>query len=236
MLKTVPQPPSPQPDWALFLDLDGTLLDIAPRPDAVIVPDGLLEHLSCARAFLGGALAIVSGRKVSDIERFLAPLDLPLAGEHGAVLRIGGAEMMTARMLPPSWIIRIRQKSEYWPGVLVEEKRCGLTVHYRQVPEYARAIERFLAQLVDEDRSFEVLPAHMAFELRDGFVHKGRAVAEFMKRTPFAGRIPIFVGDDITDEDGIREAEARGGLGLRVKDTFSNSPACVRAWLEQFRV
>lgn len=227
-------PPPPRRNWALFLDLDGTLIDIAERPDAVEVPPGLIAALTAVEAWLGGALAIVSGRPMADLDRLLAPLSVARAAEHGAVLRYGGQTMVTARKLPPDWIVRIRQEMQAWPGVLLEEKSCSVAVHYRQCPEYAGAVEQLLRKLVQRDLGFEVLSARMAFEIRDSSVHKGRAVAEFMKLLPFSDRLPVFVGDDVTDEDGFREARAQGGMGLHVKTTFGNSPAHVRAWLNEF--
>ena len=221
----------PQQNWALFLDLDGTLLDIAERPDAVVVPEGLVAVLAALRDFLGGALAVVSGRPMADLDRLLRPLACDCGAEHGAVLRYRGANAVLGEGVPPVWVARIRVAAQDWPGVLVEEKTRGVAVHYRQAPQYARAIEQLLRSLVTADRRFQILCAHMAFELRDAEVHKGRAVAEFMAREPYCGRLPVFVGDDVTDEDGIREAVLQGGLGLRVAEAFAGETAKVRAWL-----
>lgn len=221
-------------DWALFLDLDGTLIDLAETPDASVVPDGLLSDLAAVREKLGGAVAIVSGRKMSDLDRFLGPAGLPRAGEHGAVLRRESRDVITGRAVPGEWRAAIQAAAVAWPGVLVEDKTCSMSIHYRQAPQFAAAIETLLRGLTEADRGFEVLPAHMAFELRDGQVHKGAAVEVFMRHTPFEGRIPVFVGDDVTDEDGMRVAIRHGGMGLRVGEAFGGRPCNVRAWLHDF--
>ncbi len=220
-----------QENWALFLDLDGTLLEIAERPDAVVVPGDLIAGLAAARDFLDGALAVVSGRPMADLDRLLYPLSLDCGGEHGAVLRYRGATEVLGEAVPLVWVARIRTAAQAWPGVLVEEKARSIAVHYRQAPQYAQAIEQLLRGLVTADRRFQILGAQMAFELRDADVHKGRAVAGFMAREPYRGRLPVFVGDDVTDEDGIREAVRQGGLGLRVAEAFAGRTAAVRAWL-----
>lgn len=232
--ETLTAAPPIRGDWALFLDLDGTLIDLAETPDASVVPGDLLPLLQAVRAKLGGALAIVSGRKMSDLDRLLGASALPRAGEHGAILRREGRDVIAGRAVPREWRSIILAAAADWPGVLIEDKTCSMSIHYRQAPRFARAIETTLRHLVESDRGFEVLPAHMAFELRDGQVHKGAAVDVFMRHPPFAGRIPVFVGDDVTDEDGMRAAVRHGGEGLRVGDVFAGQTRNVRAWLRDF--
>ncbi len=228
-------PPRPQRNWALFLDLDGTLLDIAARPEAVVVPDNLAQDILAAKAWLGGALAIVSGRSMASLVQVFGPVDLNLVAEHGAVQRYHGIESGIARPLPPASRARIREAARAWPGTLVEEKASCVAVHYRQAPHCAKAIEALLEEIARTDRRFQLLSSRMAFELRDAEVNKGTAVKMLMRTPPYAGRIPVFVGDDITDEDGFREAVAQGGLALHVNGTFDGNPANVRAWLKNFR-
>ena len=122
-----------------------------------------------------------------------------------------------------------------WPGVLVEEKTHGVAVHYRLAPQREGEVHDLVRAIVAQDaENFEVLPARMAFEVRHRTLTKATAVTSFMPRPPFSGRVPVFVGDDVTDEDGFRAAEAMGGLGLRVQDVFGGQPAQVRRWLETF--
>jgi len=231
--------PAPRSDWALFLDIDGTLIDIAPRPDAVVVPADLPSIIEGASQRLGGALAVVSGRPIKIIDEFMAPLVLPCAAEHGAIVRTPDGTVLEAgedMAVPRRWREQIRDALHKYKGVLLGEKSYGLDVHYRLAPHHANEIGELVKTVVAEDPSFEVLPAHMAREIRHKNLNKGAAVQCLMKYPPFAGRIPIFVGDDVTDEDGFRAAKAAGGLGLHVSDVFDGKPAEVRRWLKSFAV
>jgi trehalose 6-phosphate phosphatase len=231
-------PPTPRPDWALFLDIDGTLIDIAPTPDAVEVPETLAPALAAASAQLGGALAIVSGRSLIEIDRLMAPLRLPCVGEHGAVIRYpdGAVDRADAsRAVPAAWRARLREATGDWDGVLVEEKVFSVAVHYRLAPPREQEVRALVDAVVAESAAdFEVLPASMAFEIRRRGLTKALAVETFMAQPPFAGRVPVFVGDDVTDEDGFRAARAMGGLGLHVKQVFGGQPSEVRRWLCAF--
>lgn len=229
------RPPVPQKDWALFLDIDGTLLDIAMSPEAVIVPDMLAPLLARTHAWLGGALAIVSGRTIDDIDRLMAPLVLPCAGEHGAIFRRadGVTEFEEGASVPEDWIERLRRAAKAWTGVLVERKKRGVAVHFRKSPSRENDVRDLLAEVVNENRNvFEVLPASKAFEIRNRKMTKGNAVRRFMSSAPFAGRAPVFVGDDVTDQDGFRAAEAMGGIALDVHVAFAGRPSEVLRWLD----
>ncbi|MGA9794479.1 MAG: trehalose-phosphatase [Rhizomicrobium sp.] len=225
----------PRSDWALFLDLDGTLLDIAISPDAVLVPDSLAALLTRTRAWLKGALAIVSGRPLAQIDRLMAPLVLPCAGEHGAILRLadGTVESTDRLPMPSSWVTRLQAATKDWSGVFVERKDRGVAVHFRQCPSRETDIRRLVESLVAENPDeFEVLPASKAFEIRNRGQTKGKAVERFMAQPPFAGRVPVFVGDDVTDQDGFRAAQAMGGIALDVPVAFGGRPSEVLRWLE----
>lgn len=227
--------PGIEGNWALFLDLDGTLLDLAPAPDAVVVPSGLTKSLDVLRQGLGGALAIVTGRARDTVDRLLAPLILPGGFGHGAELRdatgaIFGAEAL--RPMPAEWAPSLARAVAGWPGVLLERKPHGLALHYRAAPHYRDAVRAALAALLaDDGANFDLLPAHMAFEIRPRIATKGRAVATLMAAPPFAGRRPVFVGDDVTDEDGMQAAHRLGGFGLWVGRDLTGGPDQVRAWL-----
>lgn len=229
--------PSPRRDWALFLDIDGTLIEIAAKPDAVIVPPNLAATLEAASRSLGGALAVVSGRPLSAIDHLLSPLNLPCAAEHGAVLRLPDGSMLqpgARRPLPQSWRERIRGATRGWKGVLVGEKSFSIALHYRLAPEREQELKDLVHDIVQEDPEFEVLPARMAFEIRHHALNKGEAVKQFMRSAPFAGRTPVFVGDDVTDEDGFRAVLEMNGIALHVDQVFEGKPALVRDWLERF--
>ena len=225
--------PRPDRDWALFLDLDGTLIDFAPRPDAAFAPPGLPEALLAAAEALEGAVAIVSGRPVAVIDTLLAPARLPAAGCHGAELRALTAGP-TQRMVPPPSprLLGAGEAIAAAAGLLLETKPSGLALHYRATPDRAReARDAAEALLAEAGPDFELMPAVLAFELRPRGYDKGMAVRTLMGAAPFAGRRPVFVGDDITDLDGIAAAAALGGAGVLLGRDAQAGPAEVRAWL-----
>jgi trehalose 6-phosphate phosphatase len=230
--------PAPNPRWALFLDIDGTLLDIARTPDAVDVPKSLTQTLVQASTWLGGALAIVSGRPFSQIDKLFAPLRLPGGAGHGASIRTpeGKIESASASLAVPSqWRTLLHNAVKLWPGVVVEDKAHCIAVHYRSAPEHKGEVEELVTHLAAQDASFEALPARMAFEIRNRALTKAVVVRSLMRHAPFKGRIPVFVGDDVTDHDGFRAAEEKGGIALDVGVAFGGQPTAVRAWLEHFR-
>lgn len=231
----VSDPPEPASNWALFLDLDGTLLDIAQTPDAVVVPDGMVDDLSAAARALDGALAIVSGRLLAEVDQLLAPLVLPAAGEHGAVIRLpdGSYDELDCR-IPYDWIVALLAASKGMTGVQIERKAHSVVAHYRLAPKYMEELREISARLVSlAPESFEILEAKMAIELRPRTVSKARAVNRLMQCPAFKGRLPVFVGDDLTDDDGFKAAEAMGGLAIDVFQRFAGRPKDVRDWLKR---
>jgi trehalose 6-phosphate phosphatase len=219
--------------FAVFLDFDGTLVEIAPTPDAVRVDPSLPAMLTGLHDCLGGALAIVSGRPLATLDALLAPACLPAACEHGAVLRVatgGTVEAAEVPAVPEAWRRAAAALAASVPGAVYEAKPHGFALHARQAPAAMPRFEAALSDLIATDDRFLLLPAHMAWEVKPRAVDKGTAVATLMARAPFRGRTPLFVGDDVTDEAAIAAAEALGGVGLRVAETFGD-PAGVRAWL-----
>lgn len=229
-------PPEIQPDWALFLDFDGTLVDLAPRPDLVSVPPDLAGILVKLAGRLGGAIAVVSGRALGTIDSFLTPYAGTTGAEHGAVIRRpdGSLDQTETPNVPPEWVAQLESAVATRCGLVFERKPRSVVVHYRLAPE-RQAEAQALAQTLPgaDDLGFGVLAGHMAFEVKPKNVSKRRPVSVLMEIPPFQGRRPVFVGDDVTDEDGIEIAAALGGFGLRVADDFDGSPANVRAWLER---
>ncbi len=219
---------------ALLLDLDGTLLDIAPTPDAVRVPDGLADTLQRLRNHLGGALAVVTGRPIEQIDALLPGIPYAVAGEHGGAIRHAPGDPVVRAVLPDppvEWVIEAARLVEAHPGTLLEQKQRGFVFHYRAVPELGPLLrEAALALIAPEAGRFGLMEASMAWEVRPRGVDKGSAVEALMQDAPFAGRRPVFIGDDVTDEDGMRAAQGLQGAGLRVPDVFGG-PAEVRAWL-----
>ena len=226
----------PQPlshGCAIFLDIDGTLLDLAATPDSVAVPahiPGLLRHLAARQ---NGALALISGRALADIDLLFGP-GLAVAAEHGAILRDAAGRWLRNPAAPAAlagMAPALRRAVAARPGTLLEEKRCGLVLHWRGVPSHAAALAALAAEYVAPHPELMLQPAHEAMEIRLRGPGKAGALEIFMGLTPFAGRIPVFVGDDVTDEPAIARATAMGGQGLHVSRDFPGGPAAVRAWL-----
>jgi trehalose 6-phosphate phosphatase len=220
---------------ALLLDLDGTLLDMAPTPDAVLVPPGLLATLHGLRTRLGDALAVITGRPVETIDALLGDAPFAVAGEHGGAIRAApgqGLERPDLPAPPPAWLAVADRLAGSHKGVLLEPKARGFAMHFRGAPAAGPALHDALAALLAGAAGFELLAGHLMWEVRPRGVNKGTAVARLMAGAPFRGRLPLFIGDDVTDEDGIAEASALGGIGLRVPEAFGDA-AGVRAWLAE---
>ena len=220
---------------AFLLDFDGTLVDIAPTPESVTVPDGLPAVLSRLRALCGDALGVVSGRPIAQIDQFLSGVPFAVAGEHGIAVRHAPGEAIeraSLPALPASWLAEAERIVAGHPGARVERKQTGLVLHYRSTPAAGEALRIAAEALLAEDaeRRFHLQPAKMAWEIKPAGIDKESAVRLLMQRPPFAGRLPIFVGDDVTDEDGIRGALALGGLGFRIPADFPD-PDAFRGWL-----
>lgn len=218
---------------ALLLDMDGTLIDIAPTPDSVVVEPGLTDVLAALRAALDGALAVVTGRPIEAVDRLLGAAPGAVAGEHGGAVRHAPSAAVERPELPAppeSWLAAAQALSDAFPGALLERKARGFALHYRLAPHAEPVFNAVLRALVEKCPSFQLLPAHMLWEVRPFGADKGRAVSALMARAPFHGRLPVFIGDDVTDEDGMAVARVLGGAGFRVDATFGD-PAGVRSWL-----
>lgn len=224
----------PYRDAALLLDLDGTLLDFAATPETVVVPAGLPDALRTIRDQLGGALAVVTGRTIAIIDTLLGDVPLAVAGEHGgAVRRSPGAaiERPDLKSPPQHWLERGAMLETAHPGSRFEPKPRGFGMHFRLAPDSGPAIHAALSDMIAESEDFHLLSGQMMWEIRPRGVDKGHGVERLMQQSPFHGRVPVFIGDDVTDEDGLRVARAMGGAGLWVPDLFGNA-AGVRAWLQ----
>ncbi|MBM3549282.1 MAG: trehalose-phosphatase [Alphaproteobacteria bacterium] len=230
----------PRSDWALFLDIDGTLLDLAETPTAVVVPNGLLSALVRAGKALDGALALVSGRAVADIDTLFHPVQFPAAGIHGFELRPRtGAPRRVAPLMSEEQRLKLAGCALGLDGVIVEDKAAAVGLHYRLAPDVRDVLARRIeAVLAEEDlQDFSMRPGKMLWEVRRNGIDKGKAVEAFMASRPFAGRVPVFVGDDETDLDGFAGARRLGGFALPVRDLMPGpgfaGPPEVRAWLAE---
>ncbi|HWF63426.1 MAG TPA: trehalose-phosphatase [Rhizomicrobium sp.] len=227
---------------ALFLDIDGTLLDLARTPEAVAVPDGLLASLKTLRVALGGAVAFVSGRSLAAIDGLFAPLVLPAIGCHGVEVRGAGGEMQTLAA-PMSAPVRefMQNLAGSHPGTLLEDKIYTLALHYRLAPEAFPALE---AAFKDHHALFETEKVTLqqgkaVIETKPLGIDKGVGVRALLRQPPFRGRVPVFGGDDTTDMDAFQILPELGGTSFSVGRRFDGvdyhfpSPLAVRQWLAQ---
>ncbi len=227
-------PPALPEHAALFLDLDGTLLDIAPTPASVIVPEGLPPTLERLRIRLQGAVAVVTGRPIEQVDALLGAVVTAVAGEHGGAIRHApgsAVERPPLATLPDGWLAQAADLAAAIDGVLLEPKSHGFVLHYRLAPEAGPTLyDQMLRMLESHADGFTVLAARMAWEMKPLGADKGTAVASLMARAPFAGRVPFYVGDDTTDEYGMAAARTLNGFGLKVQEVFTD-PTGVRTWL-----
>lgn len=205
------------PATALFLDFDGTLVDIAGQPHDVEVPHSLVQTLDSLNQSLGGAVAVISGRPITQIDDFLRPLKLAAAGVHGAERR-SASGAMTLLTAPALDVVEraARKLAGHNAGLLVESKRGSLALHYRQAPELEALCLSTMRDAVRESPGVTLLQGKMVVEAKPSGATKGGAIEQFLREAPFAGRAPLFVGDDITDEVGFASVQRMGGLGVKV--------------------
>jgi trehalose 6-phosphate phosphatase len=228
--------------YAILLDVDGTILDIAPTPQEVHVPDSLCEALLRIGKRLDGALALVSGRPLSDLDRLFAPLRLPAVGGHGAEMRLaadGEAVARRAAPLDPRFRQCLKSAAARHSGIIVEDKEYSVALHYRLAPKEGLALVHDIRRACDAwaDPSIRLLSGKAVVEVKGRDFDKGTGVRELMNHAPFFGRIPIFVGDDITDEDAFRVIPEFNGIGMSVGrklpgvNGLFRSAGEVRRWL-----
>jgi trehalose 6-phosphate phosphatase len=228
--------------WALFTDIDGTLLGVAPTPDAVRVPADLVMVLDAVMRGVGGAFAVLTGRPIAKADRLLAPLAFVAAGVHGTELRSEphGPISALAPSIPASVMRAVEDLESVAPGALVEPKGCGVAVHYRAAPGLREVVEREMAAIIAASSADLVLrPGRMVLEALPRGYSKGTALAALARAPPFEGRLPIMVGDDAGDESAFAAAGQLGGLALRVAgEHFTTDMAdfggvdSVHAWLK----
>lgn len=234
-------PPEAQLDWAYFLDVDGTLIDIAETPDAVCIDTALLDLITRLYRECGGAMALVSGRAISDLEKLLGSLHLPLAGQHGLERRDASGHLWT-HAAPPAAKCVIKEALApvlaRHPGLLLEDKGLTLALHYRLAPHLASYAHRLMKRLADDaDEGLEVQSGKRVAEVKPSGIDKGTAVTEYLAESPFNGRRPVFIGDDLNDEHGFAEVNKMGGISIKVGKGAScarfrlRDVAAVRYWL-----
>ncbi|MBA2963001.1 MULTISPECIES: trehalose-phosphatase [Ramlibacter] len=205
------------PACALFLDFDGTLVDIAPEPGAVTVHSSLVPTLGALHQYLGGAVAVVSGRPIAEIDEFLAPLRLPTAGIHGVERRTAADVLVRAAAHPLQAVEAAAMAlGAAHPALLIEHKQASIAVHYRRAPELEAVCLATMQDAIDRSPGLTLLRGKMVVEAKPGGASKGLAIEAFLNEPPYAGRVPVFIGDDVTDEAGFSAVQRLGGLGVKV--------------------
>src|SRR5271154_615063 len=229
-------------ECAVLLDIDGTLLDLAPTPREVWVPPGLAKTLNRLLEKTSGALALVSGRSLNDIDLIFAPEEFPAVGGHGAEMRIAVDSEAVATHAPPmdkELKRRLAAIARLSPGILLEDKGYSLALHYRLAPHAERAIYEAVSLIRADlpNAPIEVLPGKCVCEIKHSGFNKASGVLELMTHEPFRGRRPIFIGDDVTDESVFAIMPDFGGVsfsvGRRVRGVagYFDEPRDVREWL-----
>ncbi|MBC7984925.1 MAG: trehalose-phosphatase [Candidatus Obscuribacterales bacterium] len=229
---------------ALFLDVDGTLLEIAASPESVKVPAALLNTLDLAAQREGGALALITGRCITELDRLFVPYVFAAAGQHGLERRNADGHVTRApvdkALLAPARSA-LKAFVEEHAGLLLEDKGSALALHYRAAPLLKMSVQALLEKLLEPLKPHFILrTGKCVFELAPANCSKRIAIEAFMREEPFAGRVPVFVGDDVTDEDGFAAVNALGGYSIRVgceeptvaTYRFGSVPAVV-AWLRE---
>lgn len=215
-----PRPPRPADDWALFLDVDGCLLEFADAPDEVAVPPRLPALLDRLGTRLDGAVALVSGRALSSLDALFAPLRITAAGLHGLERRSAVAEVPAPPRSPTLDGIHAeaRALADGFPGALVEDKGAALGLHWRRAPQAADTLRAFAEAALPRLPGYRLQHGDHVVELRPAAGDKGAAIRALMDEPPFRGRVPVFAGDDVTDESGFAVVNTHGGVSVLVGD------------------
>ena len=235
-------PPIPS-HIALMLDVDGTLLDIAQRPQEVFVPKTLRETLARLQRRLDGAICFISGRPLEDLDRLFAPLQLPAVGGHGAEIRFPDDRVVRRTLRP----FGLELKSQFYeiaklgPGIIVEDKDFSIALHYRLAPQLGGQVMDAVADIWERagKGALEILPGKSVVEVKPRGYDKGSGLREMMRHEPFTGRRPIFIGDDTTDHAAFAALPDFKGLGFSVGGIVAGAsfnfdgPDDVRLWLNQ---
>ena len=237
----LPTPPSPSLEWSLFLDVDGTLIELTDSPLDTHADPGLKTLLGEVAERLGGAVALVSGRSIGYLDTLFAPLRLPAAGLHGverrqASGRMQGASFVDAQLDRARTALAALVMAH--PGTVLEDKGRTIAVHFRMAPEREAEVRHALAAIAKPlGSNYHIQEGNMVLEIKPRGFTKATAIKAFMAEPPFSGRTPVFVGDDLTDQDGFQMVEDHGGISIAVGDRVRGqfhleNPAAVRSWLQ----
>jgi trehalose 6-phosphate phosphatase len=233
-------PPVGSLDWCLFLDVDGTLIELTETPSQTVADPEIKALLRALSHRLGGAVALVSGRQIETLDRLFAPLLLPASGLHGIERRtaegvLQGGTFVDTKLDPARDAIRRFAASH--PGALLEDKRRTVAIHFRMAPQAGDAAAGLALGIVEQlGPHYQIQPGDMMLEIKPRGFSKATAIGAFMQETPFRGRRPVFIGDDLTDQEGFPAVEAMGGMsvgvGERVQGRYHlDNVTAVRNWL-----
>jgi trehalose 6-phosphate phosphatase len=242
-----PLPPPPLPDasarWAILLDVDGTLLDFADDPLSIRPGASLLTLLHALHHALGGALALVSGRELADLDRLFTTLHWAAAGLHGLQLRHADGSCRNFAVAPVDQARMrdaVRALAARFEGVQVEDKQSAIALHCRRTPALLPALREAATALAEQLPGYELQPGNLVLEFKPAGMDKGRAVLELLQRAPFAGRRPVYLGDDLTDEHAFASINSRHGLSVRIGTREPSlaeftlpGPAAAETWLSR---
>jgi trehalose 6-phosphate phosphatase len=235
-------PPLPSLQWCLFLDVDGTLIELTDSPLDTFADQGLKTLLGHVAERLGGALALISGRSIGYLDALFSPLKLPAAGLHGVERRkasgiMHGASFVDSQLTQARAAVNALVIAH--PGISVEDKGRTLAVHYRMAPQHETAVRQALADIAQPlGSNYHIQEGSMVLEIKPRGFSKATAIKAFMQEPPFSGRKPVFLGDDLTDQDGFKTVEDQGGISIAVGDRVHGqyrfeTVSAVRAWLQE---
>lgn len=233
-------PPKPLASWAYFLDVDGTLIELAQTPESIRIEPQLLELIHRLYQQCDGALALISGRSLHDLDQHLRLFHVPIAGQHGLERRDSFGHIHRHSISPfhcESIVGKLKILQRKHTGLKIETKGATLAVHYRLAPRLGPYLHRLLRQFSEETTGVELQPGKAVLELKPAGFDKGNAIQEFMMHAPFSGRMPVFLGDDLTDEHGFAMVNQMDGISIKVGSGRSKARyrlfdvAAVRAWL-----
>ncbi|QKJ87525.1 trehalose-phosphatase [Paramixta manurensis] len=231
--------------YAFFFDVDGTLAAICPRPEEVSIPQTVRDTLVALSTLSNGALALVSGRPIQELDALSAPLHAPSAGVHGAERRDAAGELHRITLpneMEATLNEMLTESMARWPGAQLETKGMAFALHYRQAMEYEEQILQLAESVVARFPELALQPGKCVVEIKPQGIDKGAAINAFMDEAPFTGRIPVFIGDDLTDEAGFLVVNALQGISVKVGEGSSYARYRLKgvndvyAWLEQMKL
>jgi trehalose 6-phosphate phosphatase len=213
------RPPRADVAWAWFFDIDGTLVELAPTPSSIVINEDLPELIARLTELSGGAVSLITGRAISNVDELLPLPQVSVAGQHGAEVRMPAGSHQTAEVAIDFDAIarEVAALTAKHPGLIAEYKGSSVALHYRRAPKLAGYATRFMRALQSRyGPGLELQKGKKVVELRPDDVDKGRAIAAMMEIKPFTGRIPVFIGDDVTDEAGFQTVNELGGYSVKV--------------------